>query len=403
MRSTIAVFSIAVCAVGACSGKDPVPRKSSPPEFVLPGRPSYTRDSAGVEILEFPLPVKDLHVVMTIDSIPLLDLGGRRQDPEHNLQQPELDQHARQLSGPRYLVKDHNRLKLFDAGNRHIVTIGATGSGRGSLQHLMGFCVTDADTVLALEKNRVSVFTIAGKFVRSSPALAGVIEPSGCFSDGTLLLLTERRQDSTGMALFAENARRIRRDGSRVRTLGAVQSGTSSPAIFMRSNNVVFRDLLVTGDGRAAEIRIFRINGRLRRVIRWSESARLVTPDLLRAFVSNTVAADEVESRLSRTFNTPNPSRFPVYHELRVDEVGRIWMLDYPEVLVEPQPPVLWTVFDSTGAPLGRVAQPYVGDAVSQPAIAWIGSDQVLLRWTDQDKQVHLTYHQLKQMEKPEK
>ncbi len=330
-------------------------------------------------------------MVLSIDSVPLLDLGGRRQNPQHNLDQPEGDQYALQLPGLRYLVKDHNNLKLFDSQNQHVVTIGL-----GQLQQLNGVCVTDADTVLALEENRVSVFTINGKFVRSSPVLTGLIEPSGCFHDGTLLLLTDRRPDSTAIALFAANARRIRRDGKDVRMLGAVQAGTSSPTIFMRANNVVFRDLLVSGDGRKAEIRVFRINGRLRRVIRWNESTTLVSPDVLRMFIANTVAVAEWDALLDRTFTTTHPNALPVYHELRVDEVGRIWMLDYPEVLIEPQPPVLWTVFDSTGAPFGRVKQPYVAEAIEVPSIVWIGKDNVLLRWTDHEQIVHLTYHKLR-------
>jgi hypothetical protein len=363
---------------------------------VLPGRPSYTRDSAGVEILDFPLPVKTLPVVMRIDSAPLLDLGGQRQDPENNLHQPSGDQYALQLNGPRYLVKDHNEIRLFDSQNRHVVTMGSAGSGPGALEQLSGVCVTDADTVIAIEPNRVSEFTIGGKFVRAFALPTGIIEPSGCFRDGTLLLLTDRRVDSTAISLFAVNARRIRRDGRQVRLLGAVEAGTSSPAIFMRANTIVFRDLLVSGDGRKAEIRIFRISGRLRRVIRWNETTTPVSPDVLREFVMNTVASDEVEATLERTFTTVHPNRLPVYHELRVDEAGRIWMLDYPEVLSMPQPPVLWTLFDSTGAPFGRVERPYVAAAVDSPAIVWIGKDRVLLRWTDQERYVHLTYHELK-------
>jgi hypothetical protein len=400
MRSHVTTSALLLTAAVACSGGESLPDGSLTPEVVLPGRATYTRDSAGIEIVDFPLPVKNLPVILSIDSVPLLDLGGQRQDPEHDLRPPGHNRYALQLSGPRYLVMNHNRIELFDSGYRHVVTMGAADTGRVRLEQLAGFCVTDADTVLALERNRVSVFSITGKFVRSSPFLAGVIEPSGCFSDGTLLLLSDRRQDSTAMALFAENASRIRRDGSLVRLLGAVQSGTSSPAIFMRTNNIVFRDLLVTGDGRKAEIRIWRISGRLRRVIRWDEPATLVTPDLLRAFVTNTVSADELEERLERTFTTVHPSVFPVYHQLRVDEVGRIWMLDYPEVLVEPRPPVMWTVFDSTGAPLGRVAQPHVAGAVDAPTIVWIGGDRVLLRWTDPDQHVHLTYHQLRHSQK---
>ena len=190
MRSASVFAAIVICAVLACSKDASIPRTSPAPELGLPGRMSYTRDSAGVEILDFPLSVKDLAVVLSIDSIPLVELGGRRQDPQHNLHQPEGDQYALQLSGPRYLVKDHNELRLFDSQIRHVVTIGGSGEGRGTLQQLTGFCVTDADTILALEPNRISVFTIGGKFVRSTPPLRGVVEPSGCFRDGTLLLRT---------------------------------------------------------------------------------------------------------------------------------------------------------------------------------------------------------------------
>jgi hypothetical protein len=395
MRSALFVAGSIVWVV-ACTTDAHIPRTTDIRDPGLPGRASYARDSAGVEILEFPLAVKNLPLVLTIDSIPLLDLGGRRDDTLHNLGQPEDDQYALQLAGPRYLVKDHNSLKLFDSKNQHVVTIGAAGTGRGEFQELTGVCVTDGDTVLALETNRVSVFTIDGRFVRSSPPLSGVLEPRGCFRDGSLLLITQQRRDSTAIAHFAANARRIRSDGSDVRILGAVQAGTSSPTIFMRANNVAFRDLLVSGDGRKAEIRIFRINGRLRRVIRWNESTTPVSPEVLRQFATNTVDAGELEAHLERTFMTAHPNELPVYHELRVDEVGRIWMLDYPEILTDPQPPVAWTVFDSTGAPMGRVEQPYVAQATGQPAIVWIGNDQVLLRWIDEEGYVHLTYHRLR-------
>ncbi len=357
------------------------------------------RDSAGVQIVEYAGQVKNLPIVFRFASAPLLDLGGQKTSPAEELDTGPYDQTGIRLSDGRIVVRDFLNLKLFDARGRYLSTIGRVGDGPGEFRRVTGLCVLSGDTIVAIERNRVSVFTGRGSHVRTFGSDAA-LEPSGCFRDASLLSLSGKRADAAAPAYQVATGSRIALDGRQLNEIAALDRGSSSPPVQLIASAWVRGDLVYAGDGRTSEIKVFRSTGGLSRIIRWNDPGIALTREaftIIMGKVYSELSADALQAQITRLMLRPQPAALPRYQSIIVDDAGRIWVVDYPDLTGRTSAPTAWTVFDSIGRPIGRVAQPLV-NGTTGAGLVWIGRDEVLLRWRDTNGFAHLTFHALERV-----
>lgn len=350
------------------------------------------RDSAGVRIIEH-VAIKDLPAAFVIAAVPRLEFGADAGDPAGELNQGGFHRVAR-LSDGRFVVGDYHDLKVFDVNGRFLQTLGREGSGPGEFRRVRGVCAARGDTIVASHYDgpHISVFDDGGGHVRSFTASGGsYFSASGCFSDGTLLLVGRSRAESQpadrGAHLRGRVAavRRIAIDGGDLGEFGIFPVEDSNDFFTSTTNIVPHAGHLYVGNGRAPEILVYGGNGELVRIIRWNDPLIPVTDELLeeqvRRSAPSNASSSNIAARLADARSSPQPATVPAYSNLQVDDAGRLWMQDHH--VGSPSPPP-WTVFDSAGRALGRVVLPDIpGAGPWAPTIRWIGEDDIVLSWHD--------------------
>ena len=139
------------------------------------------------------------------------------------------------------------------------------------------------------------------------------------------------------------------------------------------------RHLAAIGDNRTYEIRAYRSDGWLARIVRRHHETRIPTQaEQDEAFRDRFagLAEEDREPRMSAAADVPLVDSFPAYSRLRGDALGHLWVADFklPDAEYEG---TLWTVFDPNGLALGFVETPN-GFRVFE-----IGADYILGSTTD--------------------
>ncbi len=156
-------------------------------------------------------------------------------------------------------------------------------------------------------------------------------------------------------------------------------------------------ELIVVGNTNRYELRAYRADGSLARIVRREHELRSVTPDDVEWIY------ESVDSRQrERLQSVPVADHYPVFERVLADASGHLWVLEYP-VPMEPTGvgapgfpfsptrdlahlarmaapvPLLWTVFDPEGRVLGFV------DTPAGLEIVEIGEDYILGTTADHD------------------
>lgn len=142
----------------------------------------------------------------------------------------------------------------------------------------------------------------------------------------------------------------------------------------------VWADLAAIGRNETYEIRAYRSDGSLARIVRRDHEPRSPTkPGQDAAFRDrfSGLADDDRETRTKVAANCPVVESFPAYSSLRGDALGHLWVAEFklPDARYEG---TLWTVFDAEGRALGFVETPD-GFRVLE-----IGADYMLGRTRDE-------------------
>jgi hypothetical protein len=363
------------------------------------------RDSAGIQIVENG-PVKELPPAFQISPTWRLDLGGAKDSPDEELDPGAPFLNATRLSDGRFVVSDMSAVKVFDANGRYVSTIGRSGDGPGEFRQLRAVCVAPGDTIIALGNGapRVSAFDRDGNHVRTFNVKDEYVEGSGCFEDGSLLIHSPARPNpqsalppASGEEIDLINTvTRIGSDGHVLGVVGDFPSGTFNLFIEQVMNTVPHGRLLYVGDGDLPEIRVYTMDGKLLRIIRWEQARIPVTDEVLKEQVVRSAGTGAPQSvidrRLTRARTMPQPATVPAYFRIQVDAAGRIWVEDHP---IESAPPRPWTVFDSAGRGLGRVVAPKISGARSSE-IASVSRNEAVVTWRDEENGfAHVTFHAL--------
>ena len=112
----------------------------------------------------------------------------------------------------------------------------------------------------------------------------------------------------------------------------------------------VWGDLVIVSPTDHSEIRAYRDDGSLARIVRWEHDVRTPTQDDLDDYrVARTNPREALDA-------VPLPESFPAFSAIEVDLPGNLWVREYNRR--EEDDRALWTVFDPEGVVLGFVETP---------------------------------------------
>jgi hypothetical protein len=250
------------------------------------------RDSSGVRVVENSGPGwVDQAEAWTVEPHPEIVIRGDFGEPDHYLFQPW---HVVRLSDGPIIVGNQGtqELFIFDSLGTFVRAAGGAGEGPGELQALFGLFRCDSDTLMALERSRISVWDKNGDFVRTIPLFTGGLPPSrevhAVSTDCTAGLFVENVNPRPQLVPGVNDIRATvlwAAFGNRSRdTIAAVvrdqtyiwQEGSELRDIWLpyaeRSAWSANGDEVIVGQG-DFELAVFGRFGQLRELIRW-EAAR---------------------------------------------------------------------------------------------------------------------------------
>ena len=364
---------------------------TSPVQAQLP----KVRDSAGVHIVENPARAKG-SITFKLSDKPTHDVGGLKDNLDDELSTNTGALTEIRLSDGRYVVADETRLRFLDATGKQERVVGRRGQGPGEFQYIRTLCRTGADTIVVADdgNSRVTVFDKTGAMVREVSVGRTSMPESGCFEDGTFLVIETLRP-----AGAPATTRLIHRqlDGTVLGTAGEFWGGILQQFNMVRPQFAVRGQQVYFGDPRVSEVRRYNPQGTLIGIIRTADPIERTTASeraAMRPAYSIATNDQALRDRAQEQLRTaPRPEEWPSYARMLVDPDGRLWLQDVQKDRLAPTP-LVWTVFDATGRLLGRFPIPPPlkrGD----PRIIAFTSGGVLIGRNDDDGAYHLTTYAL--------
>ena len=387
----------------------------------LADRPQYgVRDSAGIRIAENPRPAPDSRLGWAVSTEPLVSIGTAVATPDFQLHGVE---DATRIADGRIVIANggSKELLVFDETGKHMDSWGGEGEGPGEFTVLNRVRPWATDSLIAAdpERGRIAVFDLDGNhgwtvslLSRSGDrgmvasgiqALRGMMglgmSPNvviGILPDGTLFTRDAEitrtkgfwRQDHT-YALRAV-------DGDTRASLGRHPGPQTFSASYDQGNAVyvsalphpfgqtthttVWGDLAVIGRTERYEIKAYRSDGSLARILRRDYEPRSPTQAEQNANLRRRLARlpEERRERAAEVYaNVPLVDAFPAFAGTVGDALGHLWIAEF-ERPGEEYEGTLWTVFDREGRVLGLVETP------EGLTIFEIGEDYVLAKVTDE-------------------
>jgi hypothetical protein len=367
-----------------------------------------TRDSAGIQIVEYPALKTAERAPLRISARPITQIGVQSGDPN---QQFNRITDAALLSDGTIVVADRGsaQIRFFDRTGRFIRKLGREGQGPGEFRQLTHLNVAHGDSLVAWDAigSRFTVFTPSGGVARTfspkgGPPSRTVTVVDGLAADGAFFGYRTTREppplreaitrDTLTMAVFTRDGEYVRDVGiflgheTRQHAGGRGVGPSGAMANMWSVKGVPFaretyfqtsRDLLYVGDGMTYQIRAYDRAGALTRIIRVRNEPRSVTPQMIDRFRSersriHAQRGPRVDPKVSRELF---PKVLPAYAALRIDGAQRLWVQDYP---APGQNAGEWSVFARDGKYLGRVTTP------RDLEVLHIGTAHVIGIWRDE-------------------
>ncbi len=400
--------------VASCGDEGPGP-------VPLADAPRYgIRDSAGIRIAENPRPAPDSRLGWTVGTEPLVSIGTSEATPEFQLFEVE---DATRLADGRIVVANggSKELLVFDATGLHLASWGGEGEGPGEFADMNRVRPWATDSLIAddPERGRILAFDLEGNHgwtisLRSRCEDSGIVASGvqalkgmmgfamspdvviGILPDGTLftrdyeLLRTQGfwRQDHAYALRTVDGETRAslgKHPGPQTFSGGSYTQGNTVYFAPLRhpfgqtTHTTVWGDLAVIASTESYEIKAYRSDGSLARIVR-------------RDYEPGTPTQAEQNARFRRRFatfpeerrayfaevaaNVPLVDAFPAFAGTVGDALGHLWVAEF-ERPGEEHDGTLWTVYDREGRVLGLV------DVPEGLTIFEIGEDYILAKVTD--------------------
>ena len=379
------------------------------------------RDSAGVTIVENRRPGIDSRLGWVVGAEPAVTIGTREASDAFQLY---LVSDATRLADGRVVVANggSNELLVFGENGSYLGAWGGPGEGPGEFQSLALVRPWGLDSLIAADSQngRISVFDLNGAEGRTTSlrgelatykralvaetgggpaggaAALGIHVAIGVLPGGTLLTRDTGGYGAQGFWRDESAFAMTSPDGSSRLSLGefpglehyseSYQEGILVHVMPLRhpfgrtTLTTVWGDLAVIGRNETYEMRAYRSDGSLARIVRRDHEARSPTKaeqDAAFRDQFQVLSEEDFEVRMRVGRNAPVLESFPAYASLRGDALGFLWVAEFklPDAGYDG---TLWTVFDQEGRSLGFVETP-AGFGVFE-----IGSDYILGRAMDE-------------------
>jgi hypothetical protein len=382
-----AVLCLAAAVAAACGAAEP------------DASGAVVRDSAGIRIVENTCPTTAARLRLSPD--PVLSIGAA-EGTDGYLFHGILG--ARRLSDGRFVVANRgtSELRFFDADGGFLRAVGGEGDGPGEYRFMSLFWTHAGDTLVVSDARGLTVLDPEGTYVRLIRPLAGPggspVQAVGQLRDGSLLATGGT---GTGARPVVGT---VVRDSTRFHAFDADGTHRAALATFPRSETMFVAagagvmprrvpfaahpawaaagDRFYLTSGREPRLEVWRADGVLESVIRWSMPGRELTGDHIARYREHLLASTsnpDTRRQYERFLNeAPLPDRIPATGELFAIIVaanGDVWVESYrPPWQAEAE----WLVFSSDGEWRGSVQTP-PGLTLHQ-----VGHEFVVGSWRDE-------------------
>ena len=339
--------------------------------------PSFTvRDSAGVEIVESRAPQWRGGEGRRLSAEPLLRIGPQREGPEYELWQVtsvwRFDDGAIGV-----LNSGSNEVRVYSAEGHYLETYGSQGPGPGEFERAWGM-VVNRDTMMVLDwPGSVTYFERGAGFVYEvgrPTAFDGPYSLDYALPDGSALARRRIRPATPPVGSYRPQFEIVRgtRSGDLMtfgvyggilqERIGEGRSQTNVVPPFAPTTwyNVSPKDSVVAvGDNAAYSIKVFDLDGRLRRIVRRAEALLPVTDQDIEAWKEVQRGLDWTKGQLPHLEEAWSevtvPMTKPAFGSLAFSRSGELWV---GSAEIDGAPVSAYSVFDEQGAWLGDVPMP---------------------------------------------
>lgn len=377
-RSTTSALSVlAALFASGCAGDD------------AGARTVAITDSAGVEVvtnLDLEAPA------WRLSDAPRLDLGTVGEEGPEQFFRVRA---ATVLSDGGVAIANagSQEIRIFGSAGEHLRSFGREGEGPGEFRAIAALrqVVGDSLVVWDARLRRFTVFGASGALARSysiqhevlNPGILGILTDGGAVIGGPWFDFGADGPSERLVPIYARQVV-ISPTGELVDTLPRQLYGRFGRT--MRGVSVIGRPLFAplltaaaddggywVGTGEMEEVVRYRLDGSVRRIVRWPGAERTVTGELVDAALQCDLEdADPVRHAEIRQMYASRPvaERAPPYAELGVDREGALWVRRWEPPCFEGSS--RWMVFAPGGAHLAHVETP------ARMRVLEIGSDYVL-------------------------
>ena len=390
---TVRITTLVALAALACAQDDQ--QQQSPT-----GLASLVRDSADIRITENASPPEGSRLPWRIGPEPTVSIGELEGEEPYMLHWAGS---LAKLSDGRIMVGNHgsSEVRMFDASGGHLVSWGGEGEGPGEFMTLTRAAPWPGDSIVAWYSSglSISVFDSDGNYGRSFVLQSGEAEvwrrprPIAVRADATILAIRDPEDADTAVveiwdadgALSASLGTHPHREVI-VTTNERGSRELSLPAYGRELVTGQWGDLVVASHTTRYEIRAFRGDGTLARIVRREHVLRTPTQEDREPYIEEQLAMyatipdfpPEMVEQARKSFeSTPLAEAFPAFSRVLSDAAGNLWVREY-DFPREERPAPLWTVFDPEGRVLGFIETPK-GLRIGQ-----IGEDYILGHYRDE-------------------
>ena len=367
---------------------------------------SQTRDSAGILITENGRPADGSRLEWRIGPEPTVTIGAVEGEDPYLFQ---WIRSAFRISDGRIVVANGgtHEIRVFTATGTHLLSWGGKGQGPGDFGNLSMAGPWPGDSIVAWYSGNygVSFFDDTGRFghsfgVRRGPDQPWTRRPVAVRPDGTILSVSDEMDRATMAVEILDGEGRLHgslgRQPNHEEIIARGPGGHTEPVPAAYSRELVtaaWGELVIASPNKPYEIRAFRADGTLARIVRRehvpvapTEADRQVFLEQQKAIYRTGVDASTgtpisevfLEERIWPFLESFTlAEHFPAFSTVMADGAGHLWVREYDLPQEERSAP-LWTVFDPEGRVLGFVETPAGLD------ILQIGEDFILGRAKDE-------------------
>lgn len=373
---------------------------------------SEVRDSAGIRITENLRPPDGSRLGWRIGPEPTVSIGAAEGEDPYLFQ---WIRSAFRMSDGRIVVANGgtHEIRVFTATGSHLVSWGGRGQGPGDFGSLSMAGPWPGDSIVAWHSGNygVSFFDDGGTLghsfgLRGGPDQTWRRRPVAVRPDGTIVSVRDERERATMAVEILDGEGRLHgslgRQPNHEEITARGPGGYTEPVPAAYSSELVLAvwgDLIVASPNKPYEIRAFRADGTLSRIVRREHVPVAPAEADRQLFVDEQKAVYRTGVNASTGQSTPEAfleeriwpflesftlaEHFPAFSTVLADDAGHLWVREYDLPRTE-NPVPLWTVFDPEGRVLGFVETPAGLD------IMQIGEDFILGRVEDEFEVEHV-------------